>query len=254
MTTKANGGWTKGIWGGVKRLTHGGYQVSEVDGTMGETPRPVWYSYDGETDRIREPGWQTRPGHVWLRGGRGRPVEFLMAPSDEVSPREGPWDVPEIDVWFMGKRSNPPDINQQYKMFHHVEPERVTTELLEVPTMWVAMGAGVDVSYGIRDSRSKKSGAYVHDFDDGVVVYRAAKRGEKVDLRVQIPSDIWSLGEHLGFTYVDPAGHTHEVEPEPLATRLCWVESIKALLVVDTEQAPYLIKGGQMTVTDWIRK
>jgi hypothetical protein len=158
---------------------------------------------------------------------------------------------------FMGDRADNPGsgkaaVAEQYERFHGCSPTSVSEGNIWVPGKLHLLGPGDDVSYGVRLKMSSKSGAYIHEYDEGVQIFRRAKRGESVDLNFgpgKFPDDIWALGECLGFTY----GRGEEVAPEPGQTKLCWVDSLQALAVMDNTGLTYFMRGGRMKVTDWIR-
>lgn len=155
------------------------------------------------------------------------------------------------------RRHNPPlpaSVVEQHIIFHGVEPERVEAFRGWVPGRMTCVGRGIDISYGIIDKRSTKDGAFFHPHDPDVLVYQRLRGAGRADLEVKrFPADMWALGEGLGLRYQDGDGAWMEVETEPGTTYLCWVGSLRALVVVGPEGVEYLCKGGKLTVTDWIR-
>jgi hypothetical protein len=117
------------------------------------------------------------------------------------------------------------------------------------------IGRGVDVGYGIVDVSSEKDGRYVHDWGRDVIVYRRVEgraRPMRGDLVVRsFPTATWALGASLGLTYETSDGKRRELAG--YGTSLCWIKSLRALIVVDKRGVLLLARGGKMRVTDWIR-
>lgn len=146
---------------------------------------------------------------------------------------------------------------QQYKKFHGVEPEKLFEGQYDVPDDLVLEGRGVTIGYGIVEHNSSKEGRYVHDFKEGVKVWRRTRKNERPDKVINpdsFPKNLMVLGFWLGMSYEDE----DEDMREALGSRnklLCTNLSGKKLYVINkrTKVVEYVIYGGRMHVTDWIR-
>lgn len=148
-------------------------------------------------------------------------------------------------------------IREAYIRFHGVEPDSMDEGQFWVPGPMVYLGPCIDIGY--RPPRESEKGQYhyVHDHKDGVKVYcrpDAAPSDAKPSIHYKrFPSEIWALGYNIGFTYKDRFdGGEYEVEGSS-RRKLCTDEGGKKLYVVDGEGILFLVKGGKLEVTDWIR-
>jgi len=204
-----------------------------------------------------EPGYQAKFEEIYTRlmreqlafedyrAGQG------PARKNPYRPRRNPGSSLPL---FPHLRHNPPeDIDPRpYEEFHGVEPSRIDEKKMWVPGELVLMGDAVDVGYKAKDHRSSKGqGPYVHDHDSGVRVFRRAKHGEHPDkVWTNFPTELTVMGKALGFTYRDNSGRRHEVKG---GGTLCTTPSRRVLVVVGSAGVKYLIEGGNMHVSDWIR-
>ena len=144
---------------------------------------------------------------------------------------------------------------KHYERFHGTDPSKVIEGSFWVPGGVVLIGEGKTVGYGIIEPHSTKEGRYVHDFHDGVKVYRRARKNERPTKTFKtFPTDLMVLGFFLGMSF-DSGEETEEV----IGNRnkwLCTTSGGKKLVVVNqkTNAVEYLIYGGKMQVTDWIRR
>jgi hypothetical protein len=148
---------------------------------------------------------------------------------------------------------NPVEIDDTpYREFHGVEPSRIEDKRLWVPGGMVLLGRGVDVGYRSIDlSSSKGRNPYVHDFGNGVKVYRRARNGERPDkVWHNFPKEITVLGMALGFSYEDHNGNLKEVKGG--RRKLATTPDRKTLVLIG-KGVDYLLVGGNMRVRDWIR-
>jgi hypothetical protein len=184
-------------------------------------------------DKTRTAPYYWMPPHLRKRARVGRNPGPLLSPHLQRNPAE------DIDP-------------RPYEEFHGVEPSRVDEKKMWVPGELVLMGDAVDVGYKAKDHRSTKGqGPYVHDHDSGVRVFRRAKHGEKPDkVWTNFPTELTVMGKALGFTYRDSSGRHHEVKG---GGTLCTTPSRRVLVVVGSAGVKYLIEGGNMHVSDWIR-
>lgn len=151
-------------------------------------------------------------------------------------------------------RRNPVEIDDRaYRQFHGVEPSYVDLKPVHDPVSLVILGDGVDVGYQVTDRKSTKGdNYYVHDFGDGVVVYRRAKSGEVADKvwTKPVSNELTVLGRALGFSYRNEDGKRLEVKG---GTRRLATTPDRCVLVLIGKEIDYLIEGGNMHVSDWIR-
>lgn len=156
---------------------------------------------------------------------------------------------------------NPPEpsskIREAYVKFHGVEPSSMDEGVLWVPGPMVFLGPCLDIGYKPPKRSEKGQHNYVHDHKDGVKVYcrpNAAPNDAEPSLHYKkFPPEIWALGYNIGFSYCDRFdGEEYEVKGSS-RKKLCTDASGKKLYVVDGEGILFLVKGGELQVTDWIR-
>jgi hypothetical protein len=152
--------------------------------------------------------------------------------------------------WRRRKRN--PDSENHYHTFHGVEPSKMIEGRMWVPGELVLMGMALDVGYGISEPCSSKDGWYVHDFGRGVKAYRRAEEGEQADKTYRrFPTELMVLGYALGFTYED-GDSIYEVKGSN-RKKLAVTPNKKTLVIVGSSGVEFLMTGGNMRVTDWIR-
>lgn len=141
-----------------------------------------------------------------------------------------------------------------YARFHGVPPDRIDEIHGWVPGSLVLIGTGLDIGYGVQDRRSEKEGWYVHDFGQGVKVYRRAKPNEQADVTLyDFPQDLLVLGNNLGFTYKGIRGRRHEVKGSSRKKLCATLPDRRRLVVVGPHGVEFMAWGGRMRVKDWIR-
>lgn len=150
-----------------------------------------------------------------------------------------------------------PSLADAYERFHGVAPQRATDIARAwVPGPLVYLGPSVDVSYQIVDSKSSKEKGvvYVHESKDGVKIYCRpdfAPGAKPTKHFKNFPKDLWVLGSFPGFTVKGPEGDV-EIKGST-RKKMCTNAKGTMLVVVDDKGVLFVIKGGQMKVTDWIR-
>lgn len=150
------------------------------------------------------------------------------------------------------KQNLPNGLHNAYTRFHGVEPQSVTVGRLWTPGGLVCLGPALTIGYDVRH-RSSKKGAYIHEHHSGVKVYRRAKSGERADLTLRdFPRDLFVLGDNLGFSYEDEDGRTHEVRGSS-RRKLATNTRGNILVVIGPTGVDFLLRGGKLKVTDWIR-
>ena len=146
---------------------------------------------------------------------------------------------------------------RHYVEFHGTEPDSVTVKQLWVPGKLVQVGRGdaIDVGYEIGSKRSAKGykNLYVHDFGSKVKIYRRAKNGEKPSkVYKNFPAECMVLGYNIGFSFKDKNGKLKEVKGSK--RKKLAAPDRRTLVVIGPKGVEYLMKGGDMHVSDWIRK
>jgi hypothetical protein len=139
-----------------------------------------------------------------------------------------------------------------YKVFHGFDPEWEATGTLWVPGDMYDVGRCIDVGYLVDTKASnKKRATYVHDCGPKVRVYSRTGNGKRKTWK-RFPSDLWALGYWTGLT-LDQDGHKKEVKGGRSAY-LCTNSSGSLLVVLHkTKGVFYVVQGGSLRVTDWIR-
>lgn len=139
-----------------------------------------------------------------------------------------------------------------YVKFHDSNPTEITEKTMWVPGGMVSIGDGVDAGYGIIDENSSKRGRYVHWFGNGVKVLRRPRKNENYDIIVKnFSNDLIVLGDCLGFTYKFN-NYNNEIKLSS-RNKLCTNENGDALFIISTRGVKYLLCGGKMHVSNWIR-
>ena len=164
-----------------------------------------------------------------------------------------------------GPRQNPDitideELFDRYRNFHGIDPDHVDEYKFWVPGQLKEIGAcAVDVGYKSHTQKSSKGPhKYVHDFDGGVKLYRRAKKGEKADLTYkdgEFPTGLIVCGVNLGFTYKDKNGKLKEISirNKKLAGGADTKGHADMLVVVQPSGVQYVIRGGNLEVSDWLR-
>jgi hypothetical protein len=160
-----------------------------------------------------------------------------------------------------GARKNPPasipgSIEKAYEEFHGVSPESVQEGDFWVPGSMVYLGPCIDIGYRPPENSQKGQHHYVHDHKDGVKVYCRPDQVPDAEPSLyykQFPKYIWALGVNIGFSYRDRFdGEEYEVFGND-RRKLCTDAGRKRLYVVDSKGILFMVKGGKLRVTDWIR-
>lgn len=149
----------------------------------------------------------------------------------------------------------PRSVVDHYRTFHGVEPSHARIKRLWAPGGLVLLGACVDVGYGIIDPKSKKEKGvwYVHDHKAGVRIYRRAATQERPTRTYKsFPLYHMVLGSWLGATFVGPDGEEQEIRGNK-RIKLCTPDKKKLVAIHDTRGVIYVIQGGALKITDWIR-
>ena len=145
-------------------------------------------------------------------------------------------------------------VKDSYLRFHGTEPSSVLEGRVWVPGGMVCVGPAIDIGYGIIDRKSSKDGLYQHDHKGGVKVYRRAMSGERPDIAWKsFPRELWVLGKALGFAYKDAETGTERQVKGTSKLKLATNASGNMLVVLDNTGVLFVVKGGRLRVTDWIR-
>lgn len=145
---------------------------------------------------------------------------------------------------------------QHYREFHGSEPDNITRKQTWVPGELVEVGRGdaIDVGYEIGSPQSSKGlkNLYVHDFDRDVKIYRRAKKDEKpTKIYKNFPDASMVLGYNIGFSYKDKNGKLVEIKGS--RRKKLAAPDKKTLVIIGPKGVEYLMKGGKMHISDWIR-
>ncbi len=148
-------------------------------------------------------------------------------------------------------------IREAYMRFHGVEPTTIDEMKVWVPGPMVYLGPCIDIGYKPPKGSEKAPHEYVHDHKEGVKVYcrpDIAPEGVEPSIHYKkFPSEIWALGINIGFTYQDRFdGKEYEIEGSS-RRKLCTDSSGKKLYVVDNKGILFMVKGGNLQITNWIR-
>lgn len=136
--------------------------------------------------------------------------------------------------------------------FHGAEEAIVRMDkVVNVPARFERFAQAAKVGYLIVDDVSTKDGRYVHDFKEDVWIYKATKG--RTGRKISVPSELSTLGVLLGFSTWGEDGYQVEHEGND-SQYLCTNASGSKLFVVHERLGvQYVIYGGRMKVTDWIR-
>lgn len=142
---------------------------------------------------------------------------------------------------------------QRYRTFHGAEPTRWYDGTIETPVRVSSLGKIDTVGYAVMDSNSSKNGRYVHDHRSNVFVYKAQKNGTR---DIPIPQELVVLGWWLGMTYYELG--KNGAKKEIVGSRnylLCTNGPGTRLYVIhkSTKKVRFIIFGGRMVVSDWIK-